>query len=484
MAQSLSASGTEVSYQYTAEFRSLLSADQFSKQQIRFEAEIHAAHLFGLFHSPEKSEKYGIELELNEGFAGTKKPKITRSEGLKKQNDYYLWVRYEANGTMLVQNPVLKGWLKHQNQGTIQLPLLKDMPAIYKNNYNEYTQPKRWIQCTDSYYRSATDFSYFYNPFRCSELSREPLARLTPFNIKPTPLSSAVKNTKVPLKQILADNGNGELVTLYFANGFDKVPAASAPIADIQKDSGWRTFDATSKLLENKYNFVPVKNTKEYHELLKDKATLISLQNPVWMEHDKNRIYFRTFIKKHNNVTYIARVGLFNSTNETGTRAPRSFPKFWKEAWENGDFIYFGGHSGDGQALNINNILSTLDSSDISAIQISQNKTQIVFIDSCSSYDHFQDTYMKLKTQNLHFVSYGLVSLFHLASKTIESMLDLLILKFDTQPTWIEALKHTENKQLEGHVEYSYYKKDQADVLRAFKKAQSHPAFLLNVKTN
>lgn len=59
LARTLSSSGTELAYEYTHQFRSLLGQNVSDNESIAEAAEFHAAHLFGLFHSPEGAEAHG-----------------------------------------------------------------------------------------------------------------------------------------------------------------------------------------------------------------------------------------------------------------------------------------------------------------------------------------------------------------------------------------------------------------------------------------
>lgn len=103
------------------------------------------------------------------------------------------------------------------------------------------------------------------------------------------------------------------------------------------------------------------------------------------MVHDIQRRYFSTHLLRQGDHTIVVRSALFDTTNDVSSTPLLSFPKFWKEAWENGDFIYYGGHSGDGASLNISSMINNLERADIGAIGFNNKKTQIAFIDACSS---------------------------------------------------------------------------------------------------
>ncbi|MCB0404493.1 MAG: hypothetical protein KDD51_06880, partial [Bdellovibrionales bacterium] len=150
-------------------------------------------------------------------------------------------------------------------------------------------------------------------------------------------------------------------------------------------------------------------------------------------------------------------------------------------AWQNGDVIYFGGHSGDGQSLSLENMLSTLDSLDLDEIHFDNGKTQVALFDSCSSYAHYQDMYVKRKTRGLHLVTFGLVSLFEYAQATMEGLLDLVLTRAGKNKKWAGALRGIEQKQLPAHVKAFYEPTEQEAILEQYQQVQAYPSSLMNV---
>ncbi len=72
----VSNSGTEVTFSYSMEFRSLYQKTD-RKLNPKHLAENHAFHLDGLFHSPEYAKAIaGYDVNLIQGFAGAKMPEI------------------------------------------------------------------------------------------------------------------------------------------------------------------------------------------------------------------------------------------------------------------------------------------------------------------------------------------------------------------------------------------------------------------------
>ena len=73
-ALTVSASGEEVSYEYSTSFRTLKRGGELTTEAARAQAEFHSIHLFGLFYAPEVNEKVGIPAELMEGYAASLLP--------------------------------------------------------------------------------------------------------------------------------------------------------------------------------------------------------------------------------------------------------------------------------------------------------------------------------------------------------------------------------------------------------------------------
>ncbi|HEX4923817.1 MAG TPA: hypothetical protein VFV50_07015 [Bdellovibrionales bacterium] len=477
-ALALSHSGEEVRYTYEVTYRTLHRGPTLTAPQIRAAAALHAAHVFGLFHSPEVAAATGFPADLIEGFAGTKPPQILAADITRPPTaqDPYAWVRYQAQGSMIVHKPVLARWLRGEPRAKVILPLLKDFPSIYRDDFQAYTDAK-WRRCTDDHYWRADEFSYFYNPYRCPELGRAPIATDTIFYVERSTAAQQAVHHFVPLQQIQGANGNGNLTVLYFANGFDQVPRPGAPPNVIHRDSGWKTYAAIEQLVTRVHGFRKIESLEELRAALGADFHQLNLLTPATLNHDPQRRYFSTYVKKTARQTFVVRSALLDAGNEGRLR---SFPKFWKEAWENGDVIYFGGHSGDGEALSLYNMLGTLNKADLDSIQFRRDKTQIALIDSCSSYGHYQDLYAARKPYGLHMVTYGLVSLFHLAPATIAQLLDITLSQGQAL-RWTDALALIEQRQLRPHVEYIYEPRDHERMYREYLRRGTFPTGLLTV---
>lgn len=489
-AKTISNSGEEIEFEFETSFRTLYTTDSisdFNNKTTQSQALWHADHIFGLFHSPEYAEAYNTPAELIEGFAGTKHPVILNSSSFRADGDNHIWVKYRTKGKALVLKSVVDGWLGPSTRtGKVSLPLIEDLPAIYKNqeaplslNVSDYTK-RNWVKCTDPHYKSPLDFSYFYNPYRCPELSTAPIAKDVEFKIKRAP-QTRWQNTLMPLTEIRSDNQNGELVVLYLINGFyNDFTSGDSPQA-IHRDDGWRLYTNIGKKLVHDYGFTEVENLSHFRALLGENQKHMNLLTPVALANDTQRRYFATYVKQAGSKTYVVRKALFDTSNEERSNPLRSFLKFWKEAWENGDFIYYGGHSGSGASLDTSVILGNLAAIDIENVHFRQNKTQIAFFDSCSSYAYYQDMYMQKKPVGLHLLTYGMVSLFHLAQPSLETLIQFIMNEAPRTPTWVEALETIEQNQLLPALEFMYEPAEAQRLNLNYKRKGLYPSYLLNV---
>ncbi|MGE0634465.1 MAG: hypothetical protein AB7O96_18765, partial [Pseudobdellovibrionaceae bacterium] len=326
----LANSSKEVSYEYKVSFRSLKKVNDPKVDEEEL-AKFHAWHLFGLFHAPQFAEQNGFPLELTEGFAGTELPEVKDVRVFNKKGDDYLWVEYVGVAKMLLLNQVYKNILGDKKEIQYQFPLLVNFPKIYSDDMKKYRDPT-FVKCTDAHYKEPKDFSYFYNPFRCPELAEEPLAQKITFNLKLVEENVEKKGTLVPLSQIRGENENGKLTTLYFINGFDVSPKSGATPGQIHRDSGWKLYKSLEKRLTKEMGFEKMESLGDLREVLGEDFGYLNLLTEVNLNHDTQRRYFSTFVKKTRSRTWVVRSALFTTDNDTGSRPLLSFPKFWKEA--------------------------------------------------------------------------------------------------------------------------------------------------------
>lgn len=494
----ISSSSTEVEYEYKFKFRSLAKTKDIKKTNAQELALIHAEHLFGIFHSPEFSEQYGFPSELNEGFAGSKHPKVRNAKVIVEPNDPYLWVEYTGFSKMLLMNQVYESFFNASkaNSGKpseqpieneektveVEFPLLVDLTKIYSDDMEQY-KDSSLKKCTDKHYSGAEDFDYFYNPYRCPHLALPPYAKNATFKLRLITENRSKEDSLVPFKEISSDNENGKIVSLYFVHGFDVMPKAGSPLSRIGRDNGYKLYKSLEKTLLKDYGFERMASKKELLDFLGDESENLKLYSEVSLNHETQRRYFSTYAKRLNGKIWIVRSALFDTTNKVRSQPLVSFPKFWKEAWENGDFIYFGGHSGDGASLSLDSMLKNLEKGDLDDIQPSPSKTQIVFLDACSSYAHYQDLYKEKKRGNLHLMTYGVVSLYSAANATETKILETMLTQ-KSNLTWLQTLKEIEMVQLRPHINFLYSEFNETkknSFYTEYLEKEQYPSFMLNV---
>lgn len=475
----ISNSGVEVEYTYTTEFRTMVPATEMHKVNALKLANMHAEHIFGVFQSTDFAEKNGFPAELTEGWAGSKHSNVTRAVKFKKSGDDNLWIDYTVKTNAIILNKVAEKIFSHNTEATIPLPLLLDLPRVYTPDMMGY-QSDDFKRCTDPHYETPDNFYYFYNPFRCPELGKNPIGQMVDVTFKKIKNSDNAQK-KLPLEKLRADNKNGRLFVFYFTYGYAEY--LSSP-EDIKRDAGWRLFNSLSKTLTNKYKFTEVESTAQLREALGKEMRHLKLYTLPSLNHPLQKRFLRTHVLRGDDVTIVVRSGLFPTDNEKLADPLITFPKFWKEAWENGDFIYYGGHSDDGRSLLVDTMLANLGTVDIKEIHFNNAKEQIAFFDSCSSYAHFVKMYADRKPQNLSVISYGLVSLFHLADSTVQSLLEVLITGDSQNTLWQDTLQKIEKESLYPHVKYMYDRRDFDEVYKDFSSKGLYPSYLLNVTTD
>jgi len=211
----------------------------------------------------------------------------------------------------------------------------------------------------------------------------------------------------------------------------------------------------------------------------------LDLLNPVHLARYDQRRFFSTYVKQMGDTTVVVRSALFSTELDIPDYASRSFPRFWKEAWENADFIYYGGHSGDGFAFDIRNLNNSLREFDLATIRFKRDKTQVAVFDSCSSFGQYQLPYTAKNPANLHLVSMGLVSLFHLAPAIIEQLIAVVLAPAGSgDPLWNDTLRNIEQAQLPLHVRFYYGQYTAAEekkILSDLEKKGQVPTSLMSV---
>jgi len=502
-AQVLSYSGVEIEYQYTASFIGLLNVSTYNelsasekKEALTSEAQFHFEHLFGFFQSPDYAKKFKIDTDLTEGFAGPSEASLTnvKAASLEGQN---VEIQYNAKGKALVHKNVAKAWLK---KGSVVLPLLYDFSKIYKNPTSfrldlvfpeEYLNTK-WQTCTDSHYKGASDFSYFYNPYSskepCSDLKSSPLARDVKITVKPVLSNeslSRLSKKSIPLNRLKSDNENGKLFVTYFIQGFDHMTRKKTTRSVVNRDSGSKVYKYVNAKFKS-LGFKRMGSKSEFLEWLDEDQDQIHLLTGVTLDHLDQKRFISTWVKEMKdssgkNIKAVVRNGLFHSENTIESNPLSSFAKFWKEAWENADYLHYGGHSGDGISMSIDTMDVNFESLGIEPIVFNKDKYQIAYFDACSTYSHYMDTYLKQKNgKNLNLFTYGLVSLFKSAAATIDTVVDLFFNQNGKTTTWLSFMESMEKSHLAPHVESDWDKADWESQKQYYLERKIYPTYLLN----
>lgn len=401
----ISPSAMEVDFKYTATYLSNTSPEELQSQDaLASDAEFHAKHLFGILQSAELTAKYGIDFDLISGLGSPRMPLEITIKNTAPVGER-LEITYNVKGRMLVHKKAGKKWLKDTK---VTLPLLYDLPSVY--DQAQYSE--KWRNCTDEHYWTEVDFWYFYDPFRedCTALSKTPLAKKVDISVEPVITNEEwLSSRNMPLDEIRGDNGNGDLFTIYVIHGF-------AESFKDPKDDNRVLFKKLQKELE-KLGF----ETK--------------------VDRESSDRVLQTYTKKIGSMNVRIR-HLLAETGFDGER--KTFATFWKEAVEEGDVILYGGHSGSGGNLSLDNLNWVLSKSDGSEINFNNEKRQIIFLDSCSSYAYYLEPYRTEKARaRITMITYGLPSYFANAG-TVLSVLLNTVLDPSSNPKWIDLLTEME----------------------------------------
>ncbi|MCB0347636.1 MAG: hypothetical protein KDD37_02315 [Bdellovibrionales bacterium] len=385
-AQIISPQAVEVNFKLESEFVTESDEDP------EYLADTQLQHLFGMLHSPEFVESFGLSFEKVEGAGGLQIPaKIKVLTYAEDEKDYI--IRYRASGVFLLQKDIAKKLLK---AGGLTLP----MPYLLDQFYQK--------KCTDSYYSSFGDFWYFYDPFRkgCEKFGQEPLARDVFITI--TERTNKKYELKPDLKTIRGDNGNGNKLVISMLNGY-------ADTSRTPDDEGRVTFDEINQyLIESGF---------------KQKRLRRLETSPMYL-YEKD-------IETADGVIKVQIERLLVDTDITA--GSKVFAKYFKSAMENSDVIIYSGHSGLGANLDIPSIEAKAG-----VIHFNQKKKQIAYFDSCSSYSYYLSTFRDIKRRSkIDIITNGLNSYFGSASDVHLALLNH-ILDVDSSPTWLKILTDME----------------------------------------
>jgi hypothetical protein len=389
-AQIISPKAMEVKFSYEATF-----IGEGTRKDALDLADLHNSHMFGILTSPTLVRKYRVDPDLIEGLGGPQAPaaiKILKTEQVEANA---VQVTYRASGMLLLHKNAAHATLK---AGVLTLPLPADLRTIYD------------VHCTDDHYNTPGDYWYFYDPFRrgCERLSREPLAHNVDIRIRPA--SYRALDTDPRLDLLRANNGNGDVFSIYVIHGFDEGSTARADIGR--------------------------KNFKLLNEYLEDKG----FEKQVLQAYRERPVYLYTKeIETPEGKTVEVQITHSLVESEADSRAV-SFAKFFKEGVENADVLIYGGHSGLGGNLDI----PTLETK-AGKFKFNKNKRQIFYFDSCSSYSYYLDAFRSQKTKSkLDVITNGLSSFWETSPGVLDNLMDEL-LDFDTPShSWERILEKME----------------------------------------
>lgn len=361
--------------------------------------ELHFSHLFGILHSPEFTQSQGVDSSLIEGLGSPQFP-IQIDLVSSQENGDLKNIQYKVTARMLIAKTAANKWLK---KGSLNLFLPINMSEIYRK------------KCTDSHYDTEGDYWYFWNPFRsgCEMLQKAPFSN--PVKIQIKDVTDKPKEIDTRLDLLRGDNQNGKDFVIYSVIGFAE--SGSDP-----KDDGKANFKTLIDYLKaNEFKRIP--------SLFNNSARQLSFEKTVTDSRGKEiRIVMHTL--------------LANTDIDSRSKA---FAKFFKQAFEEGDVVFYGGHSGLGGNLD----LDSLQEKAGGKFQLNEKKRQLYFIDSCSSYSYYLDSFRQLKSlSKLDIITNALSSYFETGPLVLQQFLDTLT-DPDKNPSWEKFLEDLE-EPLEG----------------------------------
>jgi hypothetical protein len=454
-------SAVELNFTYETNFISLLKTADLEKlseakvqKLVETQVADHAFHIFGLFQSPELAKSLGIKHEYVGGTGALRLPLKysgirTKPSALRPE---FLEIKYSARGRMLVHRKAAASWLDGAGvKGTVRangetadvvLPMLADLPAVYETKGLEpgetpdFYTAKKWKKCTDKDLDSPLEFSYFYDPFLdngiCTALARPPLARDVHLQVSWAEKTPEPESLPARLDELRGDNQNGGLYTLYFLEGFDEAPKRGGK--SYKRDDSYKIWAGINSDLVKKYGFNESCDKNEFENWLGGDRRHLNRQLPVCLNAGESKFqilktYTREMRRPDGSVIKVIVRNLLIATDLDWDkpRPRRTFPKFWKEAWENGDFVEFGGHTG-GDNLDPANLAKVFSRADVEDIDFDPRKRQFAFIDACSSYAYYLEPYSRSKAAryNTQLMSYGMPSYFYTALDVSRVLMEML----------------------------------------------------------
>lgn len=386
-AQVIAPSAEEVIFTYESTFITN------SKEEAETLASAHASHFFGFMQSHDMVARYGLSPEMVGGVGAPLQPMKIQIKKVKKIATG-TEITYRSQGPFLLHKKVAQRLLRSGHL-TLQLPYDLD------NYYDE--------ECTDPDYPAIEEFWYFFDPYQigCEKLIQEPLARKVEITV--TPAKRQVHEESPRLDLLRGDNGNGEDFMMTMIHGF-------AESSKNKKDEGRVGYEELNEWFREQ-GFSEKKETRSTTKEV--------------------RVFRKTLTAaKGKTIELIVERILVDTDSESRSTA---FAKYFKEAAEKSDVLYYGGHSGLGSNLDIEFLEERAGS-----FKFNNKKRQIFFFDACSSYSYYLEPFRQQKTKSkLDVISNGLSSYFNTGSIIAIRLMEYL---FDPEatPDWMEVLTQME----------------------------------------
>jgi hypothetical protein len=336
-----------------------------------------------------------IELQLQHLFgtmAASKYKSVPRGEheillnSVEKKSPGLYIARYSYTGSAVVQSSA---------GNSLELLLPNNPDQVFEAGMVGSKNP-----CTDDHYQTEGDFWYFWNPYQVGC----PLQLGKDFE-KIVASVSRVQNspTTYPEYERLLDKSNTVKISLLM--GMDDPNKLKDP--NISPDV-------------NAQNFQEIKRSLIRDGYTSKKADTAAIKS---IYPGRSRPYVEDFKKEIQRNGKIITIWVQVFFGPSGmSENSEAFHLFFKDALENSAVMIYDGHSGLGGHLD----LSAIEQANELAITPPQDKYQIYFFNSCSSYSYYNTMFFDRKktdkdpkgTKNLDILTNGLATYFYVMHDT------------------------------------------------------------------
>lgn len=348
-----------LSFEGTVYFSSHAPTSELALQKINDQV----AHLFGPFENmrpravPKKDHTISdVRLVIDGGGSGVH------------------FANYRYTGTIVIEDAV------RQNKFFAILPYRPD--TIYEESVVDGAVP-----CTDQHYRSKVDFWYFWSPVRFGCKLKEGIHYFK----APVTLEDKGTRTRSSYPEYERLPQNGEVVaSLFVGTDFSHTPWRP----DMALDLNAKNFRLIrEKLLALGFRSKGVWGEDEFLNLVRrhhsNPPTIAQIRNLVSSELP----FVEEFVKSYSNDRgSTMRIKLFFGATGVAQRN-KGFRYMFKEAIENEALVLYAGHSGLGGHLDLN----LMEREEGFRISLNPLRYQIYFINSCSSYTYYTESYFSRK---------------------------------------------------------------------------------------